>query len=155
MQHALIVLLLLLSPIQPQNQDSASAMARNPEVLGFFGELIKRSGSRHTESAAFLLRDAAGHYDCVAWAFSNRHEEQRFQGAVPPSTVAIAHTHPFHAPQPSQADVRTAVALGGPVFVVTPASIQAALPDGAIVRIITDHAWKSPGAHGRCSRAAR
>lgn len=119
------------------------------EVVAIFAELLGNGwdGLRKTESAAFIVRDEGGGYRAVPWPYTGETMRQRYRGAVPPSTVAIAHTHPRSIRFPSAGDAGTAAAVGVPVFVLTPFHIWVVTPEGAMGPIVerTDWANRWPG----------
>lgn len=93
-------------------------------------------GKANYERAAFLVLRDDGTFACHDWPPTFSYRSERWTGAVPDRTVAIAHTHPAHIRQPSPADIDCAGRIGIPVFVVTEAWISMVAPDG-IVTFVT------------------
>ncbi|HEY0590172.1 MAG TPA: hypothetical protein VGF40_00280 [Thermoanaerobaculia bacterium] len=124
-------------------------MASHAEVVAIFADLLGNgwNGLRQTESAAFIVRDGTRGYRAVPWPYTGEKMRQRYRGAVPPSTVAIAHTHPRSVRFPSAGDAGTAAAVGVPVFVLTPFHIWVVTPEGTMGPIVerTDWANRWPG----------
>jgi hypothetical protein len=97
-----------------------------------FADLLARAGTRgpEMEAAAFLVSTEQG-MKCVLWPHDRRARTQAFRGAIPPGTVAIAHTHPDRADlrEPSKVDLLEARRTGLPIYVVTNWTIWLADPD--------------------------
>jgi proteasome lid subunit RPN8/RPN11 len=90
-----------------------------------FHELLRdaHGGCSRTEVAGFLVRLPAGTYAIVRWPEAEVTDEARWEGAWPPGTVAIVHTHPNWMPEPSRVDRATAARNHVPVYVVTSGGI--------------------------------
>jgi len=110
--------LMLLLSLQPD-------IVREPQVQTLMRELVRdaRAGFEHREGAAFIVRSATGNFYSIEWPSNGALDSARWTGAIPPGTVAIAHTHPTHLPMPSKIDIATARGVHVPVYVVTPAKI--------------------------------
>jgi hypothetical protein len=80
------------------------------------------------EVAAFIIRDEAGNLQCAMWPDSEARLRQQYRAPLPGGTVAIVHTHPWHAFEPSVGDLQEAQRLQIPVVVVTRWSIGVADP---------------------------
>jgi len=78
-----------------------------------------RGGASRIEVAGFVVRLPSGTYAIVRWPEAEVTDEARWEGAWPPGTVAIVHTHPNWMPEPSRVDRATAASHGVPVYVVT------------------------------------
>ncbi|HEX7807902.1 MAG TPA: Mov34/MPN/PAD-1 family protein, partial [Thermoanaerobaculia bacterium] len=74
-------------------------------------------------------RDDAGNLDYKLWPATQQRRKASYRGAVPPNTVAIAHTHPHGMPKPSQHDINEAARTGLPIYVITRTSIARVDPD--------------------------
>lgn len=100
-------------------------IVREPQVQTLMRELLSdaRSGFEHREEAAFIVRGASGNFYSIEWPSNGALDSARWEGAFPPGTVAIAHTHPTHLPMPSNIDITVARDVHVPVYVVTPARI--------------------------------
>ena len=98
------------------------------------------SMTRHeSERAAFLVRGPDGRLTTVAWKAGDR-AEASYTGRVPPQCVAVIHTHPPEAPQPSKQDVAEARRIGLPIVVITAQSVTVATPQGT-TRQLFDAGW--------------
>lgn len=110
--------LLLILGLQPD-------LVREPQVQTLMRELLSdtRAGFEHREEAAFIVRSASGNFYSIEWPSNGALDSARWEGAFPPGTIAIAHTHPTHLPMPSNIDITVARDVHVPVYVVTPARI--------------------------------
>ena len=106
-----------------------------PDVQGCFSHLFRAAyfGRANYERAAFLVLQHDGSVACHDWPPSFSYRSERWNGAVPDGTIAIAHTHPLTVRRPSPEDLKAAAAVGVPVFVVTDNSIAMATPDGRVL----------------------
>ena len=102
-----------------------SDLVREPQVQTLMRELLSgaRSGFEHREEAAFIVRSASGNFYSIEWPSDGQLDSARWSGAFPEGTVAIAHTHPTHLPDPSTIDITVARNVHVPVYVVTHARI--------------------------------
>ena len=116
-----LLLAAALDLASPPAHDLAS-----PQAHFWFAELLADGGYGRLgrERAAFLIREDDGTLTLEPWPGGGfRHAT--FRGAVPPRTIAILHTHPANAPQPSAHDVAEAKRLGIAIVVITPESVIA------------------------------
>lgn len=91
------------------------------------------------ERAAFVvLRDGA--LKMVPWQ-TGGYRHASFKGSIPEDCIAIAHTHPESAMDPSRVDVAMARRLGLPVLVITPRALTVADTDGNPRRLIRQVGW--------------
>ena len=97
-----------------------------------------RAGSR-LEAAGFVVRLPHGGYAIVRWPDSETTDEARWDGAWPPGTVAIVHTHPNWMPLPSRVDRATAATGNVVVYVVTRGSITRT--SGGAVETVVRGRW--------------
>ncbi len=119
-----IVLLLALSA------DSCGALCDNDAVEHYARLNALASMTRYeSERAAFLVRRLDGLLTVVAWQAGDR-AEASYTGRIPLRCVAVIHTHPAMAPQPSKHDVAEAQRIGLPIVVITPQSVTVATPQG-------------------------
>jgi JAB domain-containing protein similar to deubiquitination enzymes len=118
-------------------------LAMDPVVHARFVELLRQGGYGwfKTERAAFIIREANGDYRFVAWPFTHKDLEAYYRGTIPDGLVAIVHTHPNTAKQPSPGDCETARRLAISVFVLTANNIYVATSCGEIVAVVTDSSW--------------
>ena len=86
------------------------------EIRAAMSPLIDDLG--RVERAAFVVRKADGQVGLVVWP-SSETDSAMWVGPIPEGTVAIAHTHPYWRPRPSNVDVVTARNVKMPVYVVT------------------------------------
>ena len=105
------------------------------DVQGCFSHLFRAAyfGRANYERAAFLVLQHDGSVVCHDWPPTFEFRAERWSGALPDGTIAIAHTHPPRIRQPSRDDLHTAATVGVPVFVVTDSSIAMAMPDGRVL----------------------
>lgn len=109
----------------------------SPQALFWYDHLLAEGGygRLERERAAFLIRESDGTLTLQPWPHGGfRHATYR--GALPPRTIAILHTHPAVAPQPSARDHAEARRLNIPVIVITPQSVIAAEPSAARTRVL-------------------
>ena len=124
-------------------------LAPDPHLLAILQD-IGRHGSSSTfddmEAAAFIVRDSDGRYGCVLWPQNTASiRGARYSGVLPPGTVAIAHTHPFIAEQPSKGDIAQAKKIQMPIYVISRWSLYVAEPSGEVIPVIVRRDWtRSP-----------
>ena len=99
----------------------------SPQALHWYDALLAEGGYGRfdRERAAFLIREDDGTLTLEPWP-NGGFRHATFRGTIPARTIAILHTHPASAPQPSARDHAEARRLGVPVVVITPASVIAA-----------------------------
>jgi hypothetical protein len=98
-----------------------AATVVDPEMLEILSDVSER-GARTTddmEVAVFIVRNPAGHLSCLLWPHTASIRSAHYEGAMPPGTIALAHTHPIYAERPSRGDVEQAKRIGLPSYVVT------------------------------------
>ena len=113
------------------------------EAIAWYVELLGEGGYGRfeRERAAFLIRERDGRLTLAPWEVSgDRHAS--FEGHVPERTIAIVHTHPRRAPNPSAHDRAEARRLAIPVLVITPDSVVAVSPDGT-QRTLATNGWSA------------
>jgi hypothetical protein len=86
------------------------------------------------EYAAFLVRRADGGLGVVDWQEGN-YAETKYKGTIPLRCIAVIHTHPLVAPQPSKHDQAEALRIGIPIVVITHDSVTVATPQGTIAQL--------------------
>ena len=84
---------------------------------------------RDLERAAFLVHDDKGRLRAIAW-LAGETTEASYKGRIPARSIAIVHTHPIAAPQPSRRDIAEAQRIQLPIVVITPDRITVATRDG-------------------------
>jgi proteasome lid subunit RPN8/RPN11 len=89
---------------------------------------------RDSERAAFLVRSNDGRLRAIPWQPGDAIEASH-KGPVPARCIAIMHTHPIAAPQPSRRDVAEAQRIRLPIVVITPDSVTVALTDGTTIQL--------------------
>jgi proteasome lid subunit RPN8/RPN11 len=102
--------------------NAAAAMARHESELG-----------------AFLVRRSDGHLTALRWQ-PGEAAGATYTGRIPPGCIAIIHTHPIVAPQPSRHDIAEALRLRLPIVVITPQAISVATPEGTTTQLF-DSGW--------------
>jgi proteasome lid subunit RPN8/RPN11 len=125
--------------------------AGDPNLLAGFRNLAAlaiQGGQQadNREVAAFLVRESNGTITFRVWPHTARTRSETYHGPTPSGTVAIAHTHPFYAPQPSRGDIKQSVRLGLPIYVITYWDLSVVDPSsGEWTYLIHYKAWmKSP-----------
>lgn len=103
-----------------------SDLAHDPRVRAQWWEMLvdARFGFAETEEAMFVVQNGDGSLSFVRWASQQLVREAQWNAPLPAGVIAIAHTHPNRAPLPSMGDVRTALRLELPVYVITRSHIM-------------------------------
>jgi Prokaryotic homologs of the JAB domain len=116
-------------------------LAEEPGVRQGFRELLMRGrrGMSRDEHAAFVVRGADGGFGFVEWPDGDQPDSARWEGAYPPRTVAIAHTHPNWLPEPSRLDAAVARRTRLPVYVITRGRVSKT--DGEATEVVTEGSW--------------
>jgi proteasome lid subunit RPN8/RPN11 len=116
-------------------------LVQEPGVRQEFRELLMRGrrGMSRDEHAAFVVRGADGGFGFVEWPAGEEPDSARWEGAYPPRTVAIAHTHPNWLPEPSRLDAAVARRTRLPVYVITRGRVSKT--DGEATEVVTEGAW--------------
>lgn len=118
--------------------------AHDPRVMAVMQDLAAR-GERQIEQreiAAFLVRDANGAISSVLWPRTWNSRSERYDGVIPPGTVAIAHTHPSRADKrPSRGDIEQAVRIGLPIYVITRWHLYVVDSSGVVIRLYVREDW--------------
>ena len=140
MHLAIFILALLNRPFDFRTAD--------PALIGILRTLANRGAflRNDMEVAAFIVRDGNGELACQMWPHTASIRAAHYQGAVPAGTVAVAHTHPIYAEQPSRGDIEQAKRIGLPIYVITRWSLYVVDPSsGASVAVISQKNWtRSP-----------
>ena len=137
--HALVVLLLSTSP-HPE-QFPLRDLVKNPELLRIASDLewLAPLHRKELEIAAFVVR-RGDHFDCLMWPPKFGSYSVTFRGSAPEGTVAIVHTHPHWANEPSPEDIALAQRVGLPVYVLTRLNITVA-SGGKASWVVASHYW--------------
>ena len=93
------------------------------------------------ERAGFLILESGGAVTLAPWNATAGFQRASHRGGIPAGTIAVAHTHPLGAAQPSAGDRDLARRIGLPVVVITPDAVIAAMPDGTIRTLIAGPGW--------------
>ena len=88
-----------------------------------------------SERAAFLIRRPDGRLTTIAWQAGDT-AEASYTGRIPLRCVAVIHTHPVVAPQPSKHDTAEAQRIGLAIIVITPQSVTVATPQGTTRQLL-------------------
>jgi hypothetical protein len=126
--------------------------AADPLVLGLMQDLAGRGAQKinDLEVAAFIVRESSGAFSCLLWPHSANIRSERYRGRIPAGTVAVAHTHPLYAPQPSGGDVAESKRIGLPIYVLTRWDLYVVDPSsGQRVALIERKNW-TPQRGKRC-----
>jgi proteasome lid subunit RPN8/RPN11 len=86
------------------------------------------------ERAAFLVSTPEGRLEAVDFTSGGAYRASN-TGRIPRRAVAVIHTHPLRAHEPSDHDRAEARRIGLPVVVITPHAITVAYPDGTTASI--------------------
>ena len=115
----------------------------DPQMLPLLRDLAVRGAQQveEQEVAAFIVRNPDGKLSSMLWPHLPDRREQRYSGAIPAGTIAIAHTHPVFAYEPSRGDRELAKRVGLPNYVITRATVYVANPDGTMVPLIKSGDW--------------
>lgn len=136
-----LVLLLAIVTARPCTANAFADVVASPHVTAHFRELLRDARYGYgREEAAFLIRLDDDAYALVVWPGSGDVDRGRWEGAVPPNTVAIVHTHPGWLPMPSAIDRATSRDSGLPVYVVTSGGISRAAC-GEVSVVLRRAAW--------------
>jgi len=140
--HLAIFILALLNP--PFDFRTAD----NPALLGILRALAIRGAytTNDMEVAAFVIRNSDGELACLPWPHTASVRAAHYQGAIPPGTVAVAHTHPRQFERPSSGDIEQAKRIGLPIYVISRWYLYVIDPSsGASITLITQKNWmRSP-----------
>lgn len=94
------------------------------------------------EVAAFIIRESHDGIGCVLWPRRDLEFAATFHGRVPPTTVAIVHSHPAGAP-PSRGDFEAARIANLPIYVVTRTEVWFVDPAGRVRNLARDRLWST------------
>lgn len=119
-----------------------------PEAMAHYAALLARGGYGRLpfERAGFLIRESDGSLTFAPWPNSD-YQSAIYRGSIAAGTVAIVHTHPLTAPNPSVADMAEARRVQLPVVVIAPEGVVMVKPDGAIERIAGRGWWRVTAAN--------
>ena len=136
MHLAIFILALLNRPFDFRTAD--------PTLVGILRTLANRGAQATSdmEVAAFIIRNSDGELASMPWPHTASIRAAHYQGAMPSGTVAIAHTHPIYAKEPSRGDIEQAKRIGLPIYVVTRWNLYVIDPSsGASVALISQKNW--------------
>lgn len=137
----------------PQVVSGASV---DPCLMSAFAQLVKRSDGilGRTEAASFLVRNDDGSMVMLFWPRVQFSRKETFRGAIPPGTIAIAHTHPHNMARPSRGDHTEAVRLGLPIYAVSLVEVWAADP-GSVrpIQVVARGSWLRRASQSACQIA--
>jgi hypothetical protein len=118
----------------------------DPSLLGLLQQVGYRGASEffdEMEAGAFIVRQSDGGYALVPWPANTADvRSAHYVGVIPAGTVAIAHTHPFQAEQPSKGDIAQAKKIGLPIYVISRWSLYVAEPSGEVIGLIVRKNWQ-------------
>ena len=119
------------------------AVTLDAQMLPLLQDLAIRGAQQveEQEVAAFIVRNDDGTLRSVFWPPVPDRREQRYTGTIPAGTIAIAHTHPFYAYEPSRGDRELAKRTGLSVYVITRSKVYVATPTGEDVALIKSGDW--------------
>ena len=127
---------------------------RDDVFVGMLRELAREAAlsTDDREVAAFIIRDGDGALTCHMWPQSAGFRSHHFDGAIPPGTVAIAHSHPFQMPAPSNADALQAMRIGLPIYAVSRWELHVATPSGERLMLLTGRSWTGRAERRECTK---
>ena len=127
--------------------------ADDPEVLAFLQDLALRGSHQvdQQEVAAFIVQDESGATSCLLWPHTANVRSEHYRGAIPAGTVAVAHTHPLFAEQPSRGDVAESKRIGLPIYVITRWHLYVVDPQsGESIALVRQSSWMQSSTHRQC-----
>lgn len=138
--HALLIL--SLSMASSPEQFPLRDLVKNRELLRIASDLewLKPLRHKELEIAAFVVR-RGDHFDCLIWPPTFGSYSATFRGIRPEGTVAIVHTHPRWANEPSSDDIALAQRVALPVYVLTRLNVTVATVDGKMSWVVASHYW--------------
>ena len=130
------------------------AVGNDPCLQNAFAQLLQRGEGivGRVEAAAFVIREEDGTFTTLLWPRTNYARSETFRGAIPPGTVAIAHTHPPTMEHPSSGDVAESKRLGIPIYVISYWQIWAVDPvSGEHVNVASRGSWRRAAQRNGCT----
>jgi proteasome lid subunit RPN8/RPN11 len=123
MRAASLILGLVLASHSPSQSTTPFDFRRadNEALIDILRDLAVEGAyaPNETEIGAFIVRKTDGELSVLLWPRTYARRSARYDGAIPPGVVAMAHTHPLHFPRPSRGDVEVARRVGLPSYVVS------------------------------------
>jgi hypothetical protein len=124
---------------------AAAARGETPvaEMLPVLADLAARGGygGQHAERGAFIVLEEDGTVGCRLWPATGQFHRASQRGAIPPRTIAVAHTHPRSLRELSAQDRREAARLGMPVIAVSMGTVHVAESSGEDRPILRGVDW--------------
>ena len=150
--HFVLIAAALAGIIQQPDGGGVRALAAEEYVVDYFSDIFLRGALWRDagETAAFLVRRNNGELQCLVWPTTNEYKGQSFRGRIPEGTVAIIHTHPSGAFQPSAGDAEQARLIGLPIFVLTRSHVTAVDSRGNLLRVVDRRTWLTTKPDRRC-----
>jgi hypothetical protein len=147
-----VLLAALMGIVQQPDAGGVRALASEEYVVDYFSDIFLRGAIWRDsgETAAFLVRKNNGELQCLLWPATNEYKGQSFRGRIPDGTVAIVHTHPGAAFNPSVGDARQAREIGLPIFVLTRGHVTAVGADGITLPVVERRSWMTTKGERRC-----
>ncbi len=124
------VLLVATVSSAPCGQLCSAEAIRHYAMLNAVAGLTRRDSER----AAFLVCDGKGRLRAIAW-LAGESTEASYKGRIPARCIAVIHTHPIIAPQPSRRDIAEAQRIQLPIVVITPERVTVATTDGNTIQL--------------------
>ena len=152
MRFAILFIAIFSTEIKADSFDFRRT-ADDPQVLTFLQDLAVRGSSLvdQQEVAAFIVQDASGATSCILWPHTANVRSEHYRGVIPTGTVALAHTHPLFAEQPSRGDVAESRRIGLPIYVITRWHLYVVDPQsGESVALIQHRSWMRNGTRRQC-----
>ncbi len=151
------IFLLVFFCLLPSRPAAADTVFEDEAVRHYLSDLLREGGMGRLprERAAFLTVDEAGIFRCLIWPKTGAFNSESFNGHLPAGIVAIAHTHPRESSLPSSHDRAQATRLQIPFIVLTPRTIEVAMPGGSRQSVVRNERWLLPVSEIRCERMSR
>ena len=152
MRFAILLLAIYATEASADSFDFRRA-ADDPQVLKSLQDLAVRGANLadDQEVAAFIVRDASGGTTCRLWPHTANLRSEHYRGGIPTGAVAVAHTHPLYAEQPSRGDVAESKRIGLPIYVITRWNLYVVDPrTGERVLLIVHKNWMRGGSRNQC-----
>lgn len=130
----MLLLLLVATTGRASELDRDRVMILAWDLLG-----SARYGLDPKEHAAFILAGERGELQLARWSWGAESMRASYRGEIPPTAVAVVHTHPNELPNPSQGDIALARKLGIVVYVITRTSVT--VTDGSRTTQVAHGDW--------------
>ncbi len=127
--------------------------AHDPCVMKELASMVRDAAGgmkRGAEVAGFLMAGGDGSVSLARWRSTAGVWGERFDGAIPAGVVAVVHTHPREWDRPSSADVREAMRIGLPFYVLSQLHVWVVNPASGEVVELARSGWRASAERGEC-----